>query len=94
MVVSSKSHLIFLQNMVEVKKLKPLPFTNLSNYDKRRFAVCKHLKETKSDDIDDVILISMNDSTRLGADYLEIKAEEPKFRLFPILKNSTKDRQI
>ncbi len=72
------------------KKLKPLPFTNLSNYDKRRFAVCKHLKETKSDDIDDVILISMNDSTRLGADYLEIKAEEPKFRLFPILEEQYK----
>ena len=28
----------------------------------------------------------MSDSTRLRADYLKIKAEEPKFRLFPVLE--------
>lgn len=63
-----------------------LPFSNLSNYDKRRFEVCKHLQEIKPNNISDVILISMNDSARLRADYLGIKAEEPRFRLFPVLE--------
>ncbi len=68
------------------KKAVTLPFSNLSNYDKRRFALCKYLQENKPDNIDNVILISMSDSTRLRADYLKIKAEEPKFRLFPVLE--------
>lgn len=67
-----------------------LPFATLSNYDKRRFALCKYLMETKSDNVDDVILISMSDSTRLRADYLGIKAEEPRFRLFPVLEEQYK----
>ena len=56
------------------KKAVTLPFSNLSNYDKRRFALCKYLQENKPDNIDNVILISMSDSTRLRADYLKIKA--------------------
>ena len=52
-----------------------LPFATLSSYDKRRFEVCKYLMETKTTDIDDVILISMNEYARLRADYLGIKAE-------------------
>lgn len=70
-----------------------LPFATLSSYDKRRFEVCKYLMETKTTDIDDVILISMNESARLRADYLGIKAEEPKFRLFPVLEEQYKGQK-
>ncbi len=60
--------------------------SSLSEYDLRRFKVCKYLQYIKTNDIDKVILISINDGTRMRAHLAGIAAEEPKFRLFPVLE--------
>lgn len=61
---------------------------NISALDKRCFQVCLKLqKEGKK-----VVLISSNSITRMKADILGIEAEEPKFLLFPPLKEQYKGK--
>lgn len=55
---------------------------NITEYDKRCFKVCKKLQQEENE----VILVSKNPIIRMKAELIKIRAEEPKFEMFPPLK--------
>lgn len=71
-------------------KFEDLDLTHLSEYDKRRFRLCKQLQKDAKERNTKVILISMNHITRMKAATAGIKAEEPRFQLFPKLDEQYK----